>query len=95
MHYAGGRAQDVPQDGGIFTRGPGGGAQDGIDRQHTLKEHDMQLVFTDPRVLPTSGRCMHASSSGCSVQVLLLATVRVSVSRFEKVGGFQDRQDQK
>ena len=30
-------------------------ADHGIDRQHTLQEHDMQLVFTDPRVLPWGG----------------------------------------
>ncbi len=30
MHYAGGRAQDVPQDDGISARRLGGGVQDGL-----------------------------------------------------------------
>ena len=51
MHYAGGRAQDVPQDGGIPTRSREAVRMMGLTG-NIPSEHDMQLVLADPRVLP-------------------------------------------
>ncbi len=77
------------------TRRPGGGAQDGVvvDRQHTLQEHDMQLVLTDPS--PTSGKCIARVTEGQQgVGSVACNRTGYSESRFEKVDEFQDRQGQ-